>query len=188
MSLLILFWKSFFTLVNSTFEIIFWRSSWNSIKSLCWGGHLGVSKPYLKVLPDSFSKNKVFHLFHRIRLTSSSKISIRIFKWSFFNRTGILLHSKCQPYKKNGQCQPYKKPNNTPTYININSNHPPNIIKVLPNIISKRIRSFHPIKQHLIISHLSVTTYCLWVSTKKSYLSTRFDAFKESETRKDNMV
>ena len=35
--------------------------------------------------------------------------------------------------------QPYKKSNNTPTYINDNSNHPPNIIKALPNNISKRI-------------------------------------------------
>ena len=32
-----------------------------------------------------------------------------------------------------GKYQPYKKPNDTPTYINVNSNHPPNIIKALPN-------------------------------------------------------
>ena len=38
-----------------------------------------------------------------------------------------------------GKCQPYKKPNDTPTYVNANSNHPPNIIKELPNSISKRI-------------------------------------------------
>ena len=34
-----------------------------------------------------------------------------------------------------GKYQPYKKPNDTPTYINVNSNHPPNIIKALPNNI-----------------------------------------------------
>ena len=34
--------------------------------------------------------------------------------------------------------QPYKKPNDTPTYINLNSDHPPNIIKALPNSILKR--------------------------------------------------
>ena len=28
-----------------------------------------------------------------------------------------------------GKYQPYKKPNDTPTYVNVNSNHPPNIIK-----------------------------------------------------------
>ena len=35
--------------------------------------------------------------------------------------------------------QPFKKPNDTPVYINVNSNHPPNIIKSIPEIISKRI-------------------------------------------------
>ena len=33
--------------------------------------------------------------------------------------------------------QPHKKPNGTTTYININSNHPPNIIIALPDNISK---------------------------------------------------
>ena len=35
--------------------------------------------------------------------------------------------------------QPYKKLNDTPTYISANSNQLPNIIKALPNNISKRI-------------------------------------------------
>ena len=35
--------------------------------------------------------------------------------------------------------QPYKKPNDTPAYININSNHPPDIIKTLTNNISNQI-------------------------------------------------
>ena len=35
--------------------------------------------------------------------------------------------------------QPYKKLNDIPNYINVNSNHPPNIIKLLPDNISKRI-------------------------------------------------
>ena len=38
-----------------------------------------------------------------------------------------------------GKYQPYKKPNDTPTYINVNLNHPPNIIKTLPHSILKRI-------------------------------------------------
>ena len=39
-----------------------------------------------------------------------------------------------------GKYQPHKKPNDTPTYINVNSNYPPNIIlKALPANISKRI-------------------------------------------------
>ena len=38
-----------------------------------------------------------------------------------------------------GKYQPSKKPNDTPTYINFNSNHPPYIIKALPNSISQQI-------------------------------------------------
>ena len=35
--------------------------------------------------------------------------------------------------------QPYTKPNDTLTYISVNSNHPPNIIKELPDSTSERI-------------------------------------------------
>ena len=38
-----------------------------------------------------------------------------------------------------GRYQPYKKPNDTPSYINVNSNHPTNIIKAFPDNISKQI-------------------------------------------------
>ena len=37
------------------------------------------------------------------------------------------------------KCQPYNKPKGTPTCIDVNSNHAPNIIKALPNSISQRI-------------------------------------------------
>ena len=40
-----------------------------------------------------------------------------------------------------GKYQPYNKPNHTPSYINVKSNHPPNIIKALPNSISQRINN-----------------------------------------------
>ena len=36
-------------------------------------------------------------------------------------------------------CKPYQKPNNSPIYINKNSNHPPNILKQLPKSIFKPI-------------------------------------------------
>ena len=39
----------------------------------------------------------------------------------------------------NNTYEPYRKPNNEPVYININSNHPPNILKELPRSINKRI-------------------------------------------------
>ena len=40
-----------------------------------------------------------------------------------------------------GKCQPYNKPDNNPLYINILSNHLPNIIKNLPGNISKTINN-----------------------------------------------
>ena len=40
-----------------------------------------------------------------------------------------------------GKYQSFNKPNDTPTYINVNSNRPPNIIKALPNSISQRINN-----------------------------------------------
>ena len=39
------------------------------------------------------------------------------------------------------KCQPCNKADNNPLYINILSNHPPNIIKNLPSNISKRINT-----------------------------------------------
>ena len=38
-----------------------------------------------------------------------------------------------------GTHRPYRKPNDTPLYINVNSNHPPIIIKQLPGSIEKRL-------------------------------------------------
>ena len=35
--------------------------------------------------------------------------------------------------------KPYKKPNNTPQYVNAKSNHPPNVIKAIPEGINKRL-------------------------------------------------
>ncbi|PIK62563.1 hypothetical protein BSL78_00459 [Apostichopus japonicus] len=40
-----------------------------------------------------------------------------------------------------GKYKPYRKPNNEPTYINAQSNHPPSITKQIPTSISKRISS-----------------------------------------------
>ena len=39
----------------------------------------------------------------------------------------------------NGKCYPYQKPNNKPVYIHKQSNHPPNIIKNLPDSISRHV-------------------------------------------------
>ena len=39
----------------------------------------------------------------------------------------------------NGRYCPYRKPNNHPLYINAQSNHPPNIIKSQPKMITTRL-------------------------------------------------
>ena len=38
-----------------------------------------------------------------------------------------------------GSYRPYREPNNDPIYINSHSNHPPSIIRQLPESINKRI-------------------------------------------------
>ena len=40
---------------------------------------------------------------------------------------------------KDGTYKPYHKPDNKITYINVQSNHPPNIIKQLPKTIEQRL-------------------------------------------------
>ena len=80
--------------------------------------------------------------------------------------------------------QPYKKSKNIPTYINDNSNHPPNIIKALPNNILKRISNVSSNKATFNnAAHSYNDVVCEWVQ-RKSYLSTRFDTIKEGKTKK----
>ena len=38
-----------------------------------------------------------------------------------------------------GTHKPFRKPNDTPNYINVNSNHPPAVIKQLPSMIEDRL-------------------------------------------------
>ena len=40
---------------------------------------------------------------------------------------------------KDGTYKPYQKPDNKVSYINVQSNHPPNIIKQLPKTIEQRL-------------------------------------------------
>ena len=40
---------------------------------------------------------------------------------------------------EDGSYKPYKKPNNDPRYVHVESNHPPNITKQIPQSVSKRI-------------------------------------------------
>ena len=55
--------------------------------------------------------------------------------------------------------QPYNKPYNNPLYINILSNHPPNIIKNLPEIYLKELTPYQQMKQHLISLKIYTTMH-----------------------------
>ena len=57
---------------------------------------------------------------------------------------------------KLNQHQPYMKPNNSPVYVNKNSNHPPPILKQLPISINKRISELCSTK---VIYDTSITPY-----------------------------
>ena len=47
----------------------------------------------------------------------------------------------------NNTYRSYKKPNDKPMYINVNSNHPPNIIKQIPESINKRLSNLSSNKE-----------------------------------------
>ena len=85
---------------------------------------------------------------HKISGPNSDKIRkdmIRTFRENFGLKITIKTNLKAVNFLdvkfnlSTRKFQPYKKLNDTPTYININSNHPPNIIKALSINISKRI-------------------------------------------------
>ena len=40
-----------------------------------------------------------------------------------------------------GSYRPYRKPNDTPVYINADSNHPPSILKHIPKMVEKRLQN-----------------------------------------------
>ena len=78
-----------------------------------------------------------------------------------------------------GRYQPYKKMNDTPTYINVNSNHlQRNIMKTLLNIISKRISNISSSKATF---NIAVFFYNIlkWIKRKSK---------RKLKPKKDNMV
>ena len=38
-----------------------------------------------------------------------------------------------------GRFCPYRKPNDTPKYVNVKSNHPPNVLRDIPKSVNKRL-------------------------------------------------
>ena len=119
---------------------------------------------------------------HKISGPASDKIRkdmIRKFWENFGLKITLTTNSKtinCLDVTFNlctGKYQPYKKPNGTPAYINVNSNHPPNIIKALPNNIAKGISNISSDKVTLKNAAPPITTYCLRVGTKKILLTNK---------------
>ena len=49
----------------------------------------------------------------------------------------------------NGTFKPFRKINSTPTYINVNSNHPRSILKQIPNAVNQRINRLSTCKNLL---------------------------------------
>ena len=67
-------------------------------------------------------------IFKDIGLKITSKCNLKVVDY-----LDITLNLNTQSY------EPYRKPNDEPLYINIKSNHPPNIIKHIPDAVSKRL-------------------------------------------------
>ena len=63
-----------------------------------------------------------------------------------------------------GKYQPYNKPDNDPLYIDVNSNHPPNIIKSLPDNIAKQINKLSSDK------HFQQHKKSLWQRSDEQWL------------------
>ena len=73
-------------------------------------------------------RKEIINVFKKIGLDITINVNLKIV--NFLDVTFDL---------KNCTYKPYHKPNESPMYININSNHPKNIIKQLPKTINKRI-------------------------------------------------
>ena len=72
-------------------------------------------------------KKKIINIFKDCILSITVITNI-----TFIDFLDLTLNLKTQYY------QPFRKPNNDPIYIDINSNHPPQILKQLPKSISER--------------------------------------------------
>ena len=73
---------------------------------------------------------------------------------------------------------PYRKPGDTPTYINVQSNHPPSIIKEVPKMVEKRLSRLSS-TQEIFDAEIGIDQKALDESGHKTKLS-----YNPSETGK----
>ena len=84
-----------------------------------------------------------------------------------------------------GKYQPYNKPDNYPLYIDVNSNHPPNITKNLPDSISKRISKLS-YDEHVFNSTKHLYNNALKNSGYKKNIKFQHNVPVEAQKRKSN--
>ena len=73
-------------------------------------------------------KKKIIQIFKRNQL----KITIEVNK-KIVNFLDVTFNLNTEKHR------PYLKPNNVPQYVNVNSNHPPSIIKAIPETVNRRL-------------------------------------------------
>ena len=86
-----------------------------------------------------------------------------------------------------GTFQPYYKPNETPMYINVKSNHPPNIIKQLPSTINKRLNELSS-NEEVFKKSAPFYNQALKASGYKETLKYNETSYRSKRTRSRNII
>ena len=109
----------------------------------------------LNIISEKYNKNDIYGLYRDDDLAVFKNISgpeserIKMNFQSLFKKYGLEIIIECNKKVvdfldvtfnlKDGTYKPYQKPDNKISYINVQSNHPPNIIKQLPKTIEQRL-------------------------------------------------
>ena len=76
-------------------------------------------------------RKEIIKIFKECRLSITTKTNLKVVQFLDIELDLI-----------NNTYRPYKKLNDNPMYINVNSNHPPTIIKQIPSSINRRLSNF----------------------------------------------
>ena len=86
----------------------------------------------------------------------------------------------------NNTYRPYKKPNDNPMYINVNSNHPPSIIKQMPESINRRLSNLSS-NEEIVLNNIQPYREALKKSgfrDELSYVQPKISKERNNEKRK----